>query len=137
LNLRDGIYISNKEVFTPIETSVTVVTSDGTREQEASVPFVDSNERQEIEAAKSPAFELIDTPFGDPVPPESPLSPQAEEVDNKNAVAGDEDDVASVSTEDPVTMAMRATLNVSDEEDGFADGDDEILYPHQHGAWNT
>jgi hypothetical protein len=90
-----------------------------------------------MEAGKSPAFELFDTPIGDTVPPESPLSPQAGEVDDKNGVAGEEDDVASVSTEDPVTMAMRATLNVSDEEDGFADGDDEILYPHQHGSWNT
>jgi hypothetical protein len=133
MELRDGIYISSTEDF--IETSVTEVTSDGIREQETRAPFVESNEQPETETAKSPAFETIDTLIGDTVPPESPLSPQAEEVDDKNAVAGEEDDVASVSTEDPVTMAMRATLNVSDEEDGFGDGDEEILYPHQHG-WN-
>lgn len=40
----------------------------------------------------------------------------------------EEDDLASVSTEDPVTMAMRATLDQSgDDFDGM--DDEEILYP--------
>lgn len=39
----------------------------------------------------------------------------------------DEDDLASVSTEDPVTMAMRATLDQSGDFDGMED--EQILYP--------
>jgi hypothetical protein len=39
----------------------------------------------------------------------------------------DEDDLASVSTEDPVTMAMRVTLDQSGDFDGM--DDEEILYP--------
>lgn len=45
-----------------------------------------------------------------------------------------EDDVASVSTEDPVTLAMRATLGNSD--DDFDDGmeEEQILFPQ--GTWS-
>lgn len=46
-----------------------------------------------------------------------------------------EDDVASVSTEDPVTLAMRETLGTSDDGE-FDDGleDEQILFPQ--GTWS-
>jgi len=52
----------------------------------------------------------------------------------KAAESPPEDDVASVSTEDPVTLAMHATLGTSD--DGFEDEQDEeqILFPQ--GTWS-
>lgn len=47
---------------------------------------------------------------------------------DQHSKSNDDDDIASVSTEDPVTMAIRATLTVSDEEDdGFEEG--SIIYP--------
>jgi hypothetical protein len=45
-----------------------------------------------------------------------------------------EDDVASVSTEDPVTLAMRATLSTSGDEFDEGEDDEQILFPQ--GTWS-
>lgn len=45
-----------------------------------------------------------------------------------------EDDVASVSTEDPVTLAMRATLGTSDDEFEDEQDEEQILFPQ--GTWS-
>jgi hypothetical protein len=52
----------------------------------------------------------------------------------KVAESPPEDDVASVSTEDPVTLAMRATLGTSDDEFDDEQDEEQILFPQ--GTWS-
>jgi hypothetical protein len=52
----------------------------------------------------------------------------------KAAESPPEDDVASVSTEDPVTLAMHATLGTSDDEFDDEQDEEQILFPQ--GTWS-
>lgn len=54
----------------------------------------------------------------------------AELKEDSGSAKVDDDDIASVSTEDPVTLAMHATLNQSDDDfEDEVEAEEQILYP--------
>jgi len=106
LKLQNGVYTSRTEVFTP--------TSEHSQRQESHSISPRHTEQANGHAEKPAQV------------PEMPLPMKATE--------SPEDDIASVSTEDPVTLAMRATLGTSDDEFDDEQDDEQILFPQ--GTWN-